>query len=369
MKIIFCGGHHNSALLVARRLKQKGHRIFWFGHKYTMIGDRNPGAEYLEVSAGKIPFIEIKAGKWQPRFNFLINILRIPSGFLQSLFWLIKIRPNLIVSFGGYLALPVSIAGFFLRVPVITHEQTAVSGVANNLISKIAVKVFVSFPSSVNHFPSKKVVLTGLPIRTEIFDEGKKLFENSKKTIYITGGKQGAHLINEEVFKILPKLLENFNVIHQCGSTSLFTDILTGQRLKEKLDKDFNYLIKEYFFEDEIGSVFKSADFVVSRAGAHTVYELMYLNKPAILIPIPWSNKDEQMHNAQTLKEMGLAEILEQRGLEKGLLLPTVEKFSVNLKNYQKSISFKIIKNATQNMVDEIEKILNIRYNGINDEN
>ena len=369
MKIIFCGGHHNSALLVARALKQKGHRIFWFGHKYTMIGDKNPGAEYLEVNAEKISFIEIKAGKWQPKFNFLINFLRIPFGFGQSLFWLIKIRPKLIVSFGGYLALPVSIAGYFLRIPIVTHEQTTVAGVANTLIAKISVKVLVSFPSSVEHFPSKKVVLTGLPIRTEIFDKGKKLFENSKKTIYITGGKQGAHLINEEVFKILPKLLENFNVIHQCGSTSLFNDIDTGRQLKEKLNKDFNYLIKEYFFEDEIGSVFKSADFVISRAGAHTVYELMYLGKPSLLIPIPWSSKNEQMHNAQALKEMGLAEILQQKYLEKGLLLPSIEKFSKDLQDYQKSTNVKIINDATQNVVKEIEKILKIIYNGLNDEN
>jgi len=363
MKIIFCGGHHNSALLVARVLKQKGYSIFWFGHKYTMIGDKNPGAEYIEVRAEKIPFIEIKAGKWQKKFNFLINILRIPCGFLQSLFWLIKIRPRLIVSFGGYLALPVSIAGWLLRIPVVTHEQTTVCGVANSLISKIAVKVLVSFPSSVNYFPKEKVVLTGLPIRTELFDKGKKLFENSKKTIYITGGKQGAHLINEEVFKILPKLLKNFNVIHQCGSTSLFNDIETGQCLGEKLDKDLNYWVKEYFFEDEIGSVFKSADFVISRAGAHTVYELLYLGKPAILIPIPWSNKNEQMLNAQTLKKMGLAAILPQEDLEKGLLLSTIKKFSENLENYKKSTSAKIMQNATQNIVNEIEKILKKGYN------
>jgi len=359
MKIVFCGGHHNSALLVAKALKEKKESIFWFGHRFTMVGDKNLGAEYLEVSAEKIPFIEIKAGKWQPKFKFLINIFRIPYGFLQSFFWLIKVRPQLIVSFGGYIALPVAISGWILKIPVVTHEQTTVSGVANGLIAKIAKKIFVSFPSSADRFPKEKVVLTGLPIRTEIFDKGKKLFENSKKTIYITGGKQGAHLINEEVFKILPKILANFNVIHQCGSTSLFDDIKTAQEIKKTLTKDFNYLVKEYFFEEEIGSVFKSADFVISRAGAHTVYELMYLNKPAIVVPIPWSNKNEQVHNAQMLKQIGLGEILEQKDLENGELFSTIMRFSENLEKYKSDPNgSSVVKNATEKIVKEIEDLV-----------
>jgi len=367
MKIVFCGGHHNSALLVAQALKQRGNQIYWFGHKYTMIGDKNPGAEYLEEIAQKIPFFEIKAGKWQPRFNFLINILRIPYGFGQSLFFLIKLFSELFVSFGGFLALPVSIAGFFLKIPIVTHEQTTVAGIANKLISKISIKVFVSFPSSVNNFPRKKVILTGLPIREEVFNQGNKFFNNSKKTIYITGGKQGAHLINEEVFKILPELLENFNVIHQCGSTSVYKDILTGQEIKEKLNKNFNYIIKEYFFENEIGSVFKSADFVISRAGAHTVYELLYLRKPAILIPIPWSNKNEQMSNALMLAEAGLAKVLDQEELKKDQLLANIKEFAQNLNQYQGKAQTNVIRNATKNIVDEIEKIFKIRYNDLND--
>ena len=114
MKIVFCGGHHNSALLVAKELQKKSNRIFWLGHKYTMAGDKNPGAEYVEVTASGIPFIEIQAGKWQPYFKFWRNLARIPVGFIQSLFWLIKIRPKLIVSFGGFLALPVAFCGWLL---------------------------------------------------------------------------------------------------------------------------------------------------------------------------------------------------------------------------------------------------------------
>lgn len=359
MRIVITGGHHNSALLVAEEIKKKGWEVFWFGHKFTMIGDRNPGAEYFAVTQKKIPFIEIKAGKWQPRFKFWQNLLRIPFGFGQSIFWLIKIRPKLIVSFGGYLSLPVVFAGWILGIAVVTHEQTTVAGLANKIISRVAKKIFVSFPSSMKFFPEEKVILTGLPIRINVLSKGGKFFSNNKKTIYITGGKQGAHVINEAVFAILPGLAEKFNIIHQCGTTSLFSDYLKAQEIQKKLKKGSNYLVKDYFGEDEIGSVYKSADFVISRAGAHTVSELLYLKKPAILIPIPWSTGNEQEENARLILEAGLGIILSQEDVGKGKLLSAVTEFSEKIGDY-KQISNKTLVDfqATQKIVAEIEKLV-----------
>ncbi len=224
-KIVVCGGHHNSALVVADALREKGYQVFWLGHKYSMIGDENPSAEYLEVTQKGFPFTEIKAGKLQPRHHFFQYLLRIPLGFWQSFVSLRRIKPDLIFSFGGYLALPVVYVGWLLGIPVVTHEQTVVSGLANQLIAKVAKKVFLTYEASSKYFPQGKVVVTGLPLREGILKKGKKLFQNNKKTIYVTGGKQGAHVINEAVWAILPSLLIEFNVIHQCGSTSVFDDI------------------------------------------------------------------------------------------------------------------------------------------------
>lgn len=357
MKIVICGGHHNSALLVAKALIKKKYQVFWFGHKLTMLGDKNPSAEYLEVTKEKIPFYEIKAGKWQPKYKFIPNLARIPFGFIQSFYYLVKIRPDKIVSFGGYLALPITISGWLLGIPIITHEQTTVFGLANQIIAFFAKKVLVSFPTSLKSFPVKKVVLTGLPIRTEIFDQGKNLFNNQKKTIYITGGKQGAHIFNQEVFKILPQLLEKFNVIHQCGSTSLYHDIDKANDIKKTLKNKENYLVAPYFFEDQIGSIFKTADFVISRSGAHTIYELLYLEKPAILIPIPWSSKNEQQLNAQMLQEAGLGKILTQNDLENGLLWSTIVDFDQNFLQYKKKKNFSLEKNSVEKIIKEISLI------------
>ncbi len=359
MKIVVCGGHHNSTLVVAEELREKGHEIFWFGHKYSMLGDRNPSAEFLEVSRKGFPFVEIQAGKWQPNSRFWQNLLRIPLGFWESFREISRIEPDLIVSFGGYLALPVAYAGSLMGIPVVTHEQTTVAGWANRMIGLVAKKIFLTFESSANYYPKNKAVLTGLPLRPEIFKSGKKLFQNKKKTIYITGGKQGSHAINEAVFKILPRLLERFNIIHQVGSTTLFNDIEKAAQIKAGLaEKGKNYLPKEYFFEEEIGSVFNSADFVVSRAGAHIVYELLALGKPAILIPLPNSSHNEQNENAKMLESLGLAKVLPQAELEKGGLGEAVEEMVENFKNYRPSKEIKILSDSAELMVQEIEKLL-----------
>lgn len=369
MKVVFTGGHHSSAIIVAKKLKEKGNNIFWFGHKQTMIGDKNPSSEYLEVTKEKIPFFNIKAGKLQRNFKFVENLIRIPVGFFQSFYYLNKIKPDIIVTFGGYLGLPVAWSGFLLGIPVVAHEQTVISGKANTLIALVASKIFISFPSSANLFPKEKVIFSGLPVREEIFKKQDCFIDSNhknkdkRKIIYFTGGKQGSHIINEAVFSILPVLLEKFIVIHQCGSNSIFNDIRKAQQIKDNLGRlSQYYFVKEYFFDDEIGGVYSCADFFVSRAGAHTVYELILLKKPAILIPIPWSSRDEQSKNGKMLEGLGLAKILTQEELAEGKLYETIESFSSHLSDFTlKDKNFSRPSDPTKIIIEEIEKIVSQR--------
>lgn len=355
MKVVITGGHHNSGLLLAKAFQEKGENVIWFGHKFSMLGDKNPSAEYLEVTKENIPFYEIKAGKLQKNYKFIQNLVRIPLGYWQSLINLLRVRPNVIVSFGGYIALPVAICGWMLRIPVFTHEQTVVSGFANKIIAKLAKKIFISFKSSEKYFPPEKVIFSGLPIRASIFNNKSPMFKkNNKRTIYITGGKQGSHIINEVFFDILPKLLEKFNIIHQCGFSSLYNDIEKCLRIKNE-----SYVVKEYFFEDEIGSVFNNSDFVVGRSGAHTIYELLMLRKPAILIPITWSSNNEQLENAKMLVSSGLGEILLQNQLEEGGLYKKIIEFNENLAQYKlKNEDFVQKTDAVKIMMEEIYKTI-----------
>jgi UDP-N-acetylglucosamine--N-acetylmuramyl-(pentapeptide) pyrophosphoryl-undecaprenol N-acetylglucosamine transferase len=362
-RIVITGGHHNSALVVAEKLRKRGHEIIWFGHKFTMLGDKKPGAEYHEVTKAGFKFIEIKAGKGHRPYHFL-NLARLPLGFLQAFYYLLKFRPHLILSYGGYLAVPVVLSGWLLRIPSLTHEQTVVYGLANRVIQPFAKKILVSWKSSCRHFPSKKVVFTGLPLRPGIFkhSKGRFDFKNNLPVIYITGGKQGSHTINLTIAKLLPNLLKKYNLIHQSGSSTVHNDFARLRKIKERLPSELRsrYLVYDYIFQPEIGAVFAAADLVVTRAGAHIVYELAALGKPALFIPLPFSYAQEQEKNAKMLAKAGLAEILSQENLTSQKLARLIDKMMAGIDSYKKNRAKaqKLIRlDAAERMVELIEKL------------
>lgn len=369
MTIIFTGGHHNSALEVAKELaKQKPEiKIIWLGHKHTMSGDNSVSAEYKEVTESEIEFKDLKAGKFYKTFNPL-HWLRLPYGFIQSFFYLIKYKPKLVVSFGGYLAAPVVFAGWILQIPSVTHEQTVTSGLANHFIAKFAKKIFLTWESSAKYFNPEKTVVTGLPLRKEIFSPNfsrvkPRLTPPCNPTIYITGGKQGSHIINMAIKDSLLKILPLANIIHQTGSTTTTNDYNTLIRSREQLPKELKsrYEVKKYIGQNEIGEVFQKADLIISRAGAHITYELTALGKPVIFIPIPWSSHNEQTANAELLSSAGLARVIEQDELNGNLLYEEIKIMLKNLEEYKKAgekTKEKIIFNATEKIVEEIDKII-----------
>lgn len=363
-KIVITGGHHNSALEVALTLKEKGYQVFWIGHKFSMWGDRNPSAEYQEVTSTGIPFYDLKAGR-TPRTLHPIKLGLVPFGFLQAAYYLLKIRPNLIVSFGGYLALPTVLVGWFLGIPAITHEQTVVFGRANQILDRFARKVLVSWPESLEHFSTQKVVLTGLPLRKAIFQKktNKFKFKEDLPTIYVTGGKQGAHVINQALKEVLPQLLGRYNLIHQCGSTSLHQDFSLMSRKRSRLPQKLRrrYIVEEYISSEEIGAVFAQSDLMVSRSGAHIVAEIAALGLPALFIPIPWSFQKEQEKNARILVRAGLAEILPQEKLSGATLINQIGQMLRRLSEYRKNAKQAqklIVLDAGQRVVAEIDKAL-----------
>lgn len=361
MKIVFTGGHHNSALAVARLLRKKGHQVFWFGHKHTIWREKSLSAEYLEVRKDGFPFFEIKTGKFYRTYN-PIQFLKIGLGVIQSLILLLRLRPHLIVSFGGYLSVPAVLAGFLLRIPSFTHEQTTQAGLANQIISPLVKKIFITWSSSFKYFPKKKTVLIGLPLRKVFFEKVKTtVFKNNLSTIFIVGGKQGSHFINKLVEEILVDLLKEYNLIHQTGRIEKTKDLI---RLKKKrkalpLELKKRYLLKPYFLEKEMATFLRAADLAISRAGAHIIYELAALGKPAILIPIFWAYKNEQFNNALVLKKSGVAKVLDQREINSQILIKTIKKCFKELPELKKNglKAQKLIrKNAAEKMVLFIEK-------------
>jgi UDP-N-acetylglucosamine--N-acetylmuramyl-(pentapeptide) pyrophosphoryl-undecaprenol N-acetylglucosamine transferase len=314
--LVFTGGHHTSALVVARELKEKGWEIVWLGHRHSMWGDKSDSAEYKEVTAQGIKFCDLKAGKFYRTYNPL-KLIRIPLGFIQSFILLSIIKPRGIVSFGGYLAVPVVIMGRIMGIAAITHEQTITAGWANKLIAGFAVKIALTWPESAKYYPEDKTEVVGLPIRNELLNSKNNI---KKDTIYITGGKQGSHTLNQIVFDSLGQLLKKYKIIHQTGSSTLYNDYETG-----KLLANDDYQVFDFDSRKALDAL-QSCSIVVGRSGAHTVYELAILGKRSVLIPIPWVSHNEQYLNAKLLEDHGLAIILEEKNLSSASLVDSLGK-------------------------------------------
>ncbi len=219
---VITGGHHNSALVVAKELKSKGHKVVWIGHRYSSRGDTVDSAEYIEVTASGIVFHDLVAGK------LLLNLkelLRFPLGLARSLELLKAIAPRAIISFGGYLGGTVALSAKVLNIPIFLHEQTVTAGRANKLIGKLSKRIYLTWAESAKFFDKKKIEVVGLPLRDSIVSgSSKQLFTRRKPTLLVMGGKQGAHAINHFIFTHLPELLKDFNLIHQTGTSSLTGD-------------------------------------------------------------------------------------------------------------------------------------------------
>lgn len=350
--IIVTGGHHNSALVVAKELVSKGYRVIWLGHRYAAKGDKNDSAEYVEVKASGIPFHELKAGKMEssPTFGGIFNI---PLGFVRAFKYLIEFKPSAVLSFGGYLGLAVAVPAYFLRIPVYLHEQTLVAGKANAHSAKFAKRIYLAWQESIKYFPKFKTQFVGLPLRPGILSSKPvKQFNNKLSTILILGGKQGSHTINQQVFASLPSLLTKYNVIHQTGTSSVTNDFETAKSRKETLPSDLSerYLPIGYIGEDKIGAYFASVDLVVSRSGAHTAYELAFLGKRCVLIPFMHTTGSEQYQQAKLLEKAGLAVIL----TESNLSAPTLIKAITDAINIDDVSPVALPRDASNRMVDDL---------------
>lgn len=364
--IIVTGGHLTPALAVIKKLQEEGSwQILFIGRKHTMEGDRRLSVESQIIPKLGIDFTSISAGRIQRRFAiryFLPAILKIPLGFFQSFYYIEKFHPDVILSFGGYLAVPVVLAGWLLGIPIITHEQSVLPGLATRFISLFAKKVAVSWKETLKYLSKKKSIFTGNPIRDEIL----KITHTPcpiphTPTIYITGGNQGAHVINEVVRKCLPELLKKYRIIHQCGMVGYYQDWekLDARRCTLDANLKKRYRLQKWFDSQEAADILTKADLVISRAGANIVYELAFLGKPAIFIPLPSGR--EQLINAKKLVRVGLAEILPQSKLTVKSLILSIELLMRNLGKYQKEgkQAEKLVRpDAVEKLIGEVKKCL-----------
>ncbi len=364
MKILITGGHLAPALAIIDEWKKKHNskEIVFVGRKYINNFERTLSLEYQEITRKNIRFVSLIAGRLTRVLTLesILNLLIIPFGFLHAGWIIIKERPTVILSFGGYLALPIAFWAFITGIPIFTHEQTINPGIANRVIGFFAKKVFVAFKQAASYFNKNKVIITGNPVREAIFKVIKRPFnvEKNRPVIYITGGSLGSHSINQIIKTILPTLLKKYTIIHQTGDTEEYHDFEDLISLREKLHKILqkNYFPKKFFFEDEMGYIYLMADMVISRAGANTFFELIALRKPTIFIPLPWSSGREQELQAKIFKENGIGEIFYQ-GDNIAKLIQLIDKMIIKKEQYKKNfeqLTFLYKKNAAQIIISEI---------------
>jgi UDP-N-acetylglucosamine--N-acetylmuramyl-(pentapeptide) pyrophosphoryl-undecaprenol N-acetylglucosamine transferase len=336
MKIIIVGGHLSPALAVIERLPRDT-EILFIGRKYALEGDKAFSLEYQKITSLGIRFESLTTGRLQRKFTrfTLYSLFKLPIGLLQALKILSNFKPDVLVCFGGYVQVPVAAAAYILHIPVITHEQTRKAGLANKLITPFAKTICISWPESAAYFPKAKTILTGLPLRKEFFQKPAASKDPNRKIIYITGGSLGAHAINVLVEGILHKLLESFYLIHQTGGATEYNDYERLGKIKDGLPKDLRdkYKLVKFIDPKETPGIMDSADLVISRSGMNTVTELMYLEKPCLLIPLPHGQSQEQLKNAVFAEKYGNARVLHQEELTPEILYSQITEFIAKLDN------------------------------------
>jgi len=359
--IIVTGGHQGPAIAVIEEIRKKypSWHIVWIGRKYSFEGSRVVSPEYELVRSMDIPFESLTTGRLDRSMSAqsFFSFLKIPLGIMQSVRMLRDRQPDCIVSFGGYIAVPVCLAAYLLHIPVITHEQTHALGLANSMIARIARKICVTYPETLSVVPGGKGVLTGLPIRSRIFSPPVRpsfaVPNDPLPILYVTGGSTGAKTLNEKMYAVIPRFIKDMILIHQTGDSS-FSE---AKILKESLgDHAGRYIIAPFFDVSDIAWIYVHADVVVGRSGANTVAEVSAFRKKAVFIPLPWSGGNEQMVNARHYQKTGNGILLKQADATKASLTDAVYTLLARRKHESQGDIPR--SDGAANMVKEIDSLL-----------
>ena len=347
-RIILTGGgtagHVTPNIALLPRLRELQYDIHYIG-SYT-------GIEKELIEKQQIPYHGISSGKLRRYFSLknFTDPFRVLKGFSEANHLIKTLKPDVIFSKGGFVSVPVVIAGKRNHVPVIIHESDMTPGLANRISIPSAYRVCCNFPETLKALPEDKAVLTGSPIRQELMtgDPEKARafcgFKDEKPVILVVGGSLGATAVNQAVRAILPELLKDFQVIHLCG--------------KGKLDTSLNNLegyVQFEYIQDELRHLFALSDIVISRAGANAICELLALQKPNLLIPLSASaSRGDQILNARSFERQGFSKVLEEETLTNELLLDTVHELYDNRQQYVTAMQ----QSSQQNPIETIIQLI-----------
>jgi UDP-N-acetylglucosamine--N-acetylmuramyl-(pentapeptide) pyrophosphoryl-undecaprenol N-acetylglucosamine transferase len=306
---------------------ERGYEIHYIGShdgiENELIGENQPDVTYHAIQSGKLRrYFSMK--------NFT-DPFRVGTGFFQALSIIRKLKPEIIFSKGGFVSVPVVLAGRVAKVPVVIHESDVTPGLANKMSLPFSNHIFTVFEKTLEYVPTGKSTCTGAIIRPELFqgvkEEGLRIsgFNGKKSIIIVMGGSQGSAILNEAIRKDIQSITTSFDVIHLCGKGNL----------DKTLEKFPGYKQFEYV-TDSLPHLLAASDFAVSRAGSNAIFELLALRIPMLLIPLSAAqSRGDQLLNAAFFKSIGTARVLKEEEI-------SLRPFSEELVDFNKEKDYLI---------------------------
>lgn len=329
------GGHLFPLVAVARKIIEISKTENYGEPEIYYLGPGLFLESSLEREEMNFHYSVLITGKWRRylSINNFIDLFKILIGFIQALWKIWLIMPDVIFSKGGYGSVATVLTGWLYRIPIIIHESDSVPGFANRLLARFATFIAVSFTEAAKYFPEGKTYFTGEATRDAFFAPSNSLKERAllrlttkEPVILVLGGSQGAQKINNIILDILPNLLKTAEIIHQTGDQnydSVFSEsrvVLEG----ETGEQFISYHPVNFLVEPEYVAAVHSADIIISRSGAGSIFEIAAAGKASILIPIADSANDHARRNAYVFSADGRAEIIEEANLTPNLILSVI---------------------------------------------
>ena len=351
-RIILTGGgtagHVTPNIALIPKLKKQGFEIIYIG-SYNGIEKKlveDVGIKYYGISSGKLRrYFDVK--------NFT-DPIKIIKGYYEASKLIKVLKPSIVFSKGGFVTVPVVVAAKRRGIPCVIHESDMTPGLANKISIPFSSKVCASFPEALNHLPNEKAVLTGTPIREELFLGNRQSglsfcnLNTSKPVLLIIGGSLGSVKINNIIRSSLRTLLNYFQIIHLCGKGNLEPSLYNVQGYTQ-----FEYVNRE------MSNVLASADMVISRAGANTISELLALRKLNILIPLSAeASRGDQILNAKSFENQGFSLVLNENNLTQSTLMQALNTLYTNRNKYIHNMSQSNLSNGVNNIISCINNLI-----------
>ena len=322
-KIVLTGGgtagHVTPNIALIPKLTEKGYEIFYIGEKGGMEENliKNEGLPFYGISAGKMR----RDKSIKTMGKNAADMFKVLKGISEAKKVLKEIKPEVVFSKGGFVSVPVVMAAHSLKIRVICHESDMTPGLANKLAFPYADKICVSFPETLAYVDSGKAVLTGSPVRENLFSGNREKglsmcgFSGEKPVIMVMCGSQGSVKINTVIRNVIKDLEKDFDLVHLCGkgNTAEGFENVKGYR-------QFEYV------NEELPHVFAAADMVISRAGANSINEFLSLKKPNLLIPLGGkATRGDQILNAESFEKQGFSMVMPESEMTDALMIENIK--------------------------------------------